>query len=99
MQDRRFKTILDEHMEEVAVTCDLILHSRGEIASRDNLIAIEMKKSDRPREEKEKDRVRLRALTKPSCWRSHRKEGCPTQTDQPRIFFPDSYTDEARRVE
>jgi len=66
MQDGRIKTILDERYEEVSITCDLILHSRGEIVGRDNLIAIEMKKSDRPNHEKVKDRVRLRALTKAS---------------------------------
>ena len=59
------KTILDDNEEVVCVTCDLILHSRGEIVTRDNLLAIEMKKHGRPSEEKKKDRLRLRALTKP----------------------------------
>jgi hypothetical protein len=66
MQDGRIKVILDENGREVSITCDLILHSRGQIFARDNLIAIEMKKSDRQNQEKEKDRVRLRALTKAS---------------------------------
>ena len=63
-QNGRVKTILDENMQVINVTCDLILHSRGEILERDNLIAIEMKKSERPEEEKESDRARLRTLTK-----------------------------------
>lgn len=65
-QNGRIKTILDDDMKVVNITCDLILHSRGEIMERDNLIAIEMKKSNRPEEEKEDDRNRLRALTKSS---------------------------------
>ncbi len=64
IQDGRVKLILDERYEEVSITCDLILHSRGVIVERDNLIAIEMKKWDQPPAEKEKDRVHLRALTK-----------------------------------
>jgi len=66
MQDGRIKLILDENGQEVSITCDLILHSRGAIVGRDNLIAIEVKKWDQPPVEKEKDRVRLRALTKAS---------------------------------
>src|SRR3546814_15238500 len=46
---------------------DLILHSRGRVVERDNLIAIEMKRLSHPEREKQKDRVRLRALTKTSC--------------------------------
>jgi len=63
-QNGRVKTILDENTQVINVTCDLILHSRGEVMERDNLIAIEMKKSERPEEEKESDRARLRTLTK-----------------------------------
>lgn len=65
-QGGRIKTILDDHMQEVVINSDLILHSRGEIMARDNLIAIEMKKSHRPEAEKESDRARLRAMTKTS---------------------------------
>jgi len=65
-QEGQVKTILDEEMEIVPVQCDLIIHSRGEIISKDNLIAIEMKKSTRPNTEKISDRKRLRALTKES---------------------------------
>ena len=65
-QDGRIKTILDEDFEVVSINCDLILHSRGNTVENDNLIAIEMKKSNRPLEEKDSDRKRLRALTKSS---------------------------------
>lgn len=41
--DGRLKTIAGENFETVTITCDLILHSRGRVADRDNLIAIEMK--------------------------------------------------------
>lgn len=60
------KTILDDEQKVIVINCDIILHSRGENVGRDNLIAIEMKKSERPEEEKNKDRDRLRALTKSS---------------------------------
>src|SRR3546814_3517435 len=53
-------------MHGVRITCDLILHSRGRVVERDNLIAIEMKRLSHPEREKQKDRVRLRALTKTS---------------------------------
>jgi hypothetical protein len=65
-QDGRIKTILDDRHEVVTINCDLILHTRGNDIANDNLIAIEVKKSERPAEEKESDRRRLRALTKSS---------------------------------
>lgn len=65
-QDGKIKTILDENFEVVTINCDLILHGRGRTVANDNLIAIEMKKSSRPQEEKDSDRKRLRALTKSS---------------------------------
>jgi hypothetical protein len=65
-QDGKVKTILDDEMEVVPIQCDLIVHSRGNNIKQDNLIAIEMKKSNRPEAEKESDRKRLRALTKDS---------------------------------
>ena len=49
------KTIIDDNMEVVNITCDLIIHSRGEIPKQDNLIAIEMKRDNHPEAEKEKD--------------------------------------------
>ena len=63
-QDGKIKTILDDEMNVVTINCDVIVHSRGENSERDNLIAIEMKKSTRPQEKKDSDRKRLRALTK-----------------------------------
>lgn len=66
MQDGRVKTILDDEMNIININCDLILHSRGRIIAQDNLLAIEMKKSNRPDEDKNNDRKRLRALTKKS---------------------------------
>lgn len=60
------KTIIDENTEIVTINCDLILHSRGQNPATDNLIAIEMKKSIGKKEDKEKDKIRLRALTKTS---------------------------------
>ena len=63
-QNGQIKTILDDNMQVINVTCDLIFHSRGGIMERDNLMAIEMKKAERPEEEKQSDRARLRTLTK-----------------------------------
>lgn len=60
----KVKTIINKEHKVVSVTCDLIVHSRGEQTLQDNLIAIEMKKSSRPELEKNKDRERLMALTK-----------------------------------
>lgn len=62
-QGGRVKTIIDGNEKVVTITADLILHSRGALAE-DNLVAIEMKKSDRPVQEKSDDRDRLRAMTK-----------------------------------
>ena len=62
--DDTIKTIVGQHLEPVTITCDLILHSRGR-EPQDNLIAIEMKRSNHPRSEKAKDRHRLMALTRP----------------------------------
>ena len=60
------KTIQDVREEIIPINCDLILHSRGEHVAQDNLIAIEMKKSNALDREKRKDRERLIALTKES---------------------------------
>lgn len=57
------KTIIDNNTEVVMITCDLIIHSRGLIPAQDNLIAVEMKRDNHLETEKEKDRIRLRALT------------------------------------
>lgn len=60
----KIKTIIKDNFTEVTINCDLIVHSRGENSNQDNLIAIEMKKSDRPQKEKISDKNRLIALTK-----------------------------------
>lgn len=65
-QQGQIKTIMNGNYEVIRVNCDVILHSRGALLDQDNLIAIEMKKVDRPEDEKQKDRDRLRALTKTS---------------------------------
>lgn len=65
-QGGRVKTIIGADSREIVINADLILHSRGNTVARDNLIAIEMKKSTRPDREKEKDRERLIAMTKSS---------------------------------
>jgi hypothetical protein len=65
-QGGQIKTILDRKMQIITINCDLILHSRGASIAEDNLIAIEMKKADRPESEKNDDRNRLRAMTKKS---------------------------------
>lgn len=60
------KTILGVNDVVLPINCDLIIHSRGNNKEQDNLIAIEMKKSMRPQEEKDRDRERLAALTRDS---------------------------------
>ena len=64
--DGQIKTIIDDETQVTNITCDLIIHSRGLIPKHDNLIAIEMKRDTHPESEKNKDRIRLRALTKPT---------------------------------
>lgn len=65
-QGGRVKTILNDNMEVIIIQSDLIVHSRGRNLEQDNLLAIEMKKSSRPENEKIADRNRLRAMTKKS---------------------------------
>lgn len=65
-QNGAVKTIMDDEYQIIRINCDLILHSRGEIIQRDNLIAVEMKKIERPQYEKDSDINRLRAMTKKS---------------------------------
>lgn len=52
--NEKVKTIYNDDLKVVSIVCDLIVHSRGEIVEKDNLIALEMKKA------------RLVALTKES---------------------------------
>lgn len=62
--DGHLKTAVSpERNEVVTITCDLILHSRGERV-QDNLIAIEMKRSTHRASHMAKDRYRLVALTR-----------------------------------
>lgn len=49
--------------EEITINCDLLVHSRGENLEADNLIALEMKKSNFSKDAKDRDRARLKALT------------------------------------
>ncbi|WP_233455066.1 caspase family protein [Paenibacillus elgii] len=62
----KVKTIVNENIEVIPINCDIIVHSRGEILSQDNLIALEMKKSTNRKSEKLRDKNRLVALTKDS---------------------------------
>ena len=64
-QEGKIKTIVLGDTRVIRVTCDLIVHSRGE-QGRDNLIAIEMAKPDKTAEQIDSDRMRLMALTKRS---------------------------------
>jgi hypothetical protein len=59
------KTIIDDELNTILITCDLIVHSRGTNPFQDNLIALEMKRVTHSLIEKEKDKARLIALTKP----------------------------------
>ncbi len=59
------KTINGPENINIEITCDLIVHSRGEIENKDNLITLEMKKSYREKKEKEKDKFRLQEMTRP----------------------------------
>jgi hypothetical protein len=65
-QDGQVKTILNGDMKIISITCDLIVHSRGEIPGRDNLIAFEMAKPNKSADEMQNDRDRLIAMTKAS---------------------------------
>ncbi|MBL8076818.1 MAG: hypothetical protein JNM55_02565 [Anaerolineales bacterium] len=58
------KTIVDDDLIVIPINCDLIVHSRAKIIEKDNLIALEMKKSIRPPKEKAENRKRLKILTR-----------------------------------
>lgn len=62
----RLKTVFDTNLEIINITCDVILHSRGTVFENDNLICIEMKKSNALFTDKEEDKKRLKLLTKNS---------------------------------
>lgn len=55
----KIKTIMNEKMEVIIVECDLIIHSRRKNIKQDNLLAIEMKKSNAPKIEKLNDKKSL----------------------------------------
>lgn len=57
------KTIRGTDEQIITINCDLIVHSRGQNVFRDNLIALEMKKSTGRQRDKESDRNRLECLT------------------------------------
>ncbi len=57
-----FKDKFDEK-EKKFIICDLVLHNRKSTIDAINLIALEMKKINAPKEEKTSDRKRLEALT------------------------------------
>lgn len=61
-----YKTFKEPDKSVVRVNCDLIIHSRGINIKQDNLLAIEMKKSNRRKNDKISDKERLMALTKDS---------------------------------
>lgn len=58
------KTIGGTKKELISITCDLIVHKRNPDLEKDNLIAIELKKSTRKSTDKDYDRDRLKKLTK-----------------------------------
>ena len=61
----KIKTIINEAFEVIPIRCDIIFHSRGS-AEKDNLIAIEMKKQVHTEEATQRDRERLKAMTRPT---------------------------------
>ncbi len=65
-KDGKLKTIINGNETPVTICCDLIVHSRGKIIAQDNLIAVEMKRNTHPKSEKDKDKIRLKCLTKDS---------------------------------
>jgi hypothetical protein len=62
-QGGQVKTIINRATVVVRISCDLLVHSRGEVVEDDNLLALEMKKSTAPESEKLSDKERLCALT------------------------------------
>lgn len=58
------KTTLNGKLIPIKIQCDLLIHSRGDNESQDNLVALEMKKEYQDENSKNDDRDRLCALTK-----------------------------------
>jgi hypothetical protein len=65
-QNGLVKTMINDDFQVITINPDIILHSRGTVIADDNLITIEMKKSDRPDHEKISDRERLQLMTRDS---------------------------------
>jgi hypothetical protein len=65
-KDGKLKTIINGNETHIKICCDLIVHSRGKFISQDNLIAVEMKRNTHPKSEKDKDKFRLKCLTRDS---------------------------------
>ena len=57
------KTCAGEKEEAITINCDLLVHSRGQNLKLDNLIALEMKKSNLSKKDKDNDKKRLMSLT------------------------------------
>ena len=71
-----YKTYSGPKNKIIQINCDLILHSRGKNIKQDNLLAIEMKKSNRKKQDNKHDRERLEALTKDSFDDVWANDGC-----------------------
>lgn len=69
------KTIEGLDSKIIKINCDLIVHSRGKNTKQDNLIAVEMKKSNRCEQEKQSDRDRLICLTKENDKNTYSDDG------------------------
>lgn len=59
----KIKIITAEAERQIPIKCNLLIHNRGEGERFNNILALEMKKSCRSKEEKDNDRIRLMALT------------------------------------
>ncbi|MBS6064582.1 MAG: hypothetical protein KH844_02040 [Neisseria mucosa] len=66
-QDGQIKVILDQTTSnserKINICCDVILHGRGECGPIENILSVEFKKESNTQDEKDKDKIRLRALT------------------------------------
>ncbi|HHK6031582.1 TPA: hypothetical protein ACQWGJ_002295, partial [Neisseria subflava] len=66
-QDGQIKVMLDQTTpnseRKINICCDVILHGRGECGPIENILSVEFKKESNTQDEKDKDKIRLRALT------------------------------------
>lgn len=58
------KTVEGPKNEEMIINTDIIVHGRGSKPERENLIALEMKKSSARNKDKRNDRNRIKSLTR-----------------------------------